>query len=292
MGRIFKDLFDLNITHSSLLNFNKEQAENGSIVYEGIKEEIRKSSNVNGDETGWRVNGSNSWLWIFTNKDNALFKIDESRGSRVVSDVLGESYNGILTSDFYSAYNGIKTKANQRCIGHLLVEIKRVIEKNKFENYSIDFKFLSELKELLKSSIDSWNEFKKKLIGVVEFNNSRDKTIAKLIELLKQELENDDTKRIRKKIVRFNNELFTFMDYPDEIEPTNNRAERNLRTNVIMRKITFGNRSISGARNHEIITSILQTGILKGIEPLDIFRSLTTKPLKSYQDILNIRPPP
>ena len=289
--RIFKDLFDLNIAHSSLLNFNKEQAENGSIVYEGIKEQIRNSSSLNVDETGWRVNGCNNWMWIFTNKEYSLFKIDESRGSKVLSDILGEKYSGTLTSDFYSAYNCIETKANQKCIGHLLVEINRVIEKNKFGNDSIDFKFLNEIKDLFKNAITSWNEFKKKLIEASVLSNLKDKTIAILMELLQLELENDDTKRIRKRIIKFNNELFTFMDNPD-IEPTNNRAERNLRPNVIMRKITFGNRSISGARNHEIITSVLQTGILKGIEPLGIFRSLTTKQLKSYEDVLNIRPPP
>ncbi len=70
------------------------------------------------------------------------------------------------------------------------------------------------------------------------------------------------------------------------------RAERNLRPNVIMRNITFGNISISDARRYEIIMSILQTGILKDIEPFDIFISLTTIPLKSYEDVLNIRPPP
>ncbi|HID32764.1 MAG TPA: hypothetical protein EYP24_05245 [bacterium (Candidatus Stahlbacteria)] len=43
------------------------------------------------------------------------------------------------------------------------------------------------------------------------------------------------------------------------VEPTNNRAERHLRPSVIMRKITFGNRSESGAKNHPMIMSILQT---------------------------------
>lgn len=165
------------------------------------------------------------------------------------------------------------------------------MEKNKFPDNSIDFKFLSELKELFKDAIAEWNEFRKELISIKDLNSSRDKAISRILELLQLEIENDDTKRIRKRIIKFNNELFTFMDNP-EIEPTNNRAERNLRPNVIMRKITFGNRSISGARRHEIIMSILQTGILKDIEPLDIFKSLTTKPLKSYEDVFNIRSPP
>jgi transposase len=55
---------------------------------------------MNADETSWRVNGQNHWLWVFTNKDTALYQIDKSRGSKVVRDILGERYRGVLISDF------------------------------------------------------------------------------------------------------------------------------------------------------------------------------------------------
>ena len=84
---------------------NTEQAQNGLSIYEGIKQSIRHSPCVNADETGWRVNGQNHWLWVFTNKDAALYLIDKSRGGKVVSNVLGETYEGVLTTDFYSSYN-------------------------------------------------------------------------------------------------------------------------------------------------------------------------------------------
>ena len=65
---------------------------------------------------------------------------------------------------------------------------------------------------------------------------------------------------------------FTFLDFP-LVEPTNNRAERQLRPYVIMRKITFGNRSALGASNQAVMMSIIQASVLNGIEPLDIFVS-------------------
>jgi hypothetical protein len=52
------------------------------------------------DETGWRVDGQNHWLLAFTNKDVALYLIDESRSSKVVTNVLGEKHEGILGSIF------------------------------------------------------------------------------------------------------------------------------------------------------------------------------------------------
>ena len=132
VAKIFKDVFDLNLTHPSFLAFNTEQAQNGASLYEAIKQSIRRSPYVNGDEMGWRVNGENHWLWVFTNKDAALYQIDKSRGSKIIGNILGEKYQGVLVSDFYSAYNKLQALAKQRCLGHLLAEIKKIQEKNKF----------------------------------------------------------------------------------------------------------------------------------------------------------------
>jgi hypothetical protein len=157
--KIFKDIFDLNLTHPSLLVFNTEQAQNGAPIYEAIKESIRQSPYVNADETGWRVDGGNHWLWVFTNKDAAFYQIDKSRGGKVVSDILGEKYPGALISDFYSAYNKLQALAKQRCLRHLLAEIKKVQEKNKLAPEGIDGMFCQELKTELKQTIDVWNEY-------------------------------------------------------------------------------------------------------------------------------------
>jgi len=158
-AKIFKDIFDLNLTHPSFLAFNTEQAQNGAPVYEGIKQSIRHSPCVNADETGWRVNGQNHWLWVFTNKDAALYQIDKSRGSKVVNDILGEKYQGVLISDFYSAYNKLQARSKQCCLGHLLAEIKKIREKNKLAPDGIDGLFCQELKTVLKQTIDIWNEY-------------------------------------------------------------------------------------------------------------------------------------
>ncbi|MCL6579979.1 MAG: transposase, partial [Candidatus Bathyarchaeota archaeon] len=102
--------------------------------------------------------------------------------------------------------------------------------------------------------------------------------------------EASDTKRILERIIRHNEELFLFLDHP-EIEPTNNRAERQLRPNVIMRKITFGNRSPHGAEKHQILMSIIETGRLNGVEPLRLFLSLTLGDTPFIDESIRIRGP-
>jgi hypothetical protein len=290
VAKIFRGIFGLNLTHPSLLAFNTEQAQNGASIYEGIKQSIRHSPCVNADETGWRVNGQPHWLWVFTNEDAALYQIDKSRGSKVVSDILGERYQGVLTSDFYSAYNKYQALSKQRCLGHLLDEIKKVGEKNKFAPDSIDGKFCQELKAVLKQMIDVWNEYHEGTRVFEDLVKEKVRAISRIVELLLLPIKHKDTQRVRNRIIKHNQELFIFLDNP-LVESTNNRAERQLRPNVIMRKITFGNRSALGASNQAVMMSIIQTGVLNGIEPLDISLALSVKPLTSFTELPKIRSP-
>jgi FtsZ-binding cell division protein ZapB len=289
-ARLFKDVFDLNLTHPSFMAFNTEQAQNGAPLYEAIKQQVRHSPYVNADETGWRVDGNNYWLWVFTNKDAALYHIDESRGGKVVSNILGEKYQGVLGCDFYSAYNELDAGAKQRCLGHLLSEIKKVQEKNQFALESIDGIFCHELKAVLKQLIDVRNRHREGAGVSDDLARAKDWAIPKMIDLLSSPIEHEDTQRLRNRIIRHNQELSIFLDDPS-VEPTNNRAERQLRPMVIMRKLTFGNRSDSGALNQAVIMSIVETGVLNDVEPLDILLALSVKPVTSFIEFPRIRPP-
>ena len=92
----------------------------------GILERIRSSPVVHADETGWRENGVNGYVWTFSTATERYF-LRRGRGGEVVDEVLGESFAGILVSDFYVAYHhypGLK----QRCWAHLLRDIHKLKE--------------------------------------------------------------------------------------------------------------------------------------------------------------------
>ena len=274
VAKISKDIFGLKITHPTLLDFDSKLAENGEPIYEKIKDKVCSSSSVNVDETGWRVNGENFWLWNFVNKYVALFRIEKKRGNQVVKDTLGDEYSGILSSDFYSAYNDkVKAKSKQKCLVHLLREVKKIEERNEFNEDTQEELLCQNLKGKLKDAIRVWNEFHQEEKSIEDLKAVKEVTAQKLIEVISSPTENKDIQRLKKRLFKYESELLTFLDHP-EIEPTNNRAERALRASVIMRKITFGNRSTTGARNHQVIMSILQTASLHHIEPLSIFLSL------------------
>ncbi len=86
-----------------------------------VLERIRSSPVVHAGETGWRENGKNGYVWTFSTPTERFF-LRRGRGGEVVDEVLGESFEGILVSDFYVAchhYPGLK----QRCWAHLLRDI-------------------------------------------------------------------------------------------------------------------------------------------------------------------------
>ncbi|MFA6717446.1 MAG: transposase, partial [Victivallaceae bacterium] len=146
--QILQYLCGLEIVPGSLVGFDHKLAEKATPVYKRLKQSLPGFPFIHIDETSWKLD----WLWIFTNKDIAFFHIDESRGSKVVVDHLGEYYNGVIISDFWSAYlSKIRAFAKQKCLVHLLRDIRDLF---KDESLALEAKvFLADTKELFKDAI-------------------------------------------------------------------------------------------------------------------------------------------
>jgi len=95
--------------------------------YEQLLEALPSEAILNVDETGHKDNGKQHWTWCFRARLYTLFKIDPSRGSDVLLQVLGEEFSGVLGADYFSAYRkymgdfGILV---QFCLAHLIRDVK------------------------------------------------------------------------------------------------------------------------------------------------------------------------
>ena len=85
---------------------------------------------------------------------------------------------------------------------------------------------------------------------------------------------NKKANALRKRLLRYKDEIFTFLDYPDIVDPTNNFSERQLRPSVISRKLSFGNKTKEGADRHAVMMNLIQTAKLQKKEPKDLLLSL------------------
>jgi transposase len=68
------------------------------------------------DETGWREANRRAWLWVAATTPVTVFLIRLSRGGGVVTEMLGETFQGIVGSDRWSAYNWLSPSCVS-CVG-------------------------------------------------------------------------------------------------------------------------------------------------------------------------------
>jgi hypothetical protein len=84
--------------------------------------------------------------------------------------------------------------------------------------------FCQELKTVLKQTIDVWNEYHEGTKVFKDLVKGKKRAISRMMELLLLPIKHKDVRRLRKRIIKYNQELFTFLDNP-LVEPTNNRAK-------------------------------------------------------------------
>jgi transposase len=282
--KIFSDLFGLKFTLGSVFGFRNQLKARLLPAYEDLVRKIRKSSYVHADETGWKIDGKSSWLWNFSTQRISVCHVDRSRSAKIPKAVLGESFKGTLLSDFYPAYNKVSSGKKQRCLVHLLRDLKRIEEVTEASDPAR--RFAGRLKALIFQAIELSQ--KRKSLSKKVYGSKRNQIIRSFEDLRLADPANKVIQRFVNRLDRHRHECLTFLDEPS-IPWHNNHAERMIRPNVLLRKITFGNRSIQGAANHNVLMSLLQTAKLKGLDPLGALRELLAK--SAYGASAGLSPP-
>ena len=84
---------------------------------------LPQAASLNVDETGHPDQGDQLWTWGFRAALYTLYKIDPSRGSDVLVEVLGREFDGLLGCDYFSAYRKYLDLSDARlqfCLAHTI----------------------------------------------------------------------------------------------------------------------------------------------------------------------------
>ena len=266
VSEVLQDSFGLQVSRSGWCQADQRLARTARPVYAELVEAIRKCSVVYTDETGWRIGTLAAWLWVFTNSEASVYAIRDNRSSDVLVDILGGEFHGILASDGFVAYDQqrLKTWLKQKCVGHLLRELKEMQENQSGRALHFARQVTIVLQEALALKAQ-----KTSLEPLSFLQQARDLE-ARLDTLLgpQRRLSNRDNLRFAKRLRKHRPHLLRFL-YVDALEATNNQAERMLRPAVITRKTNGCNRSRSGAETHAILSSVLVTARQHSIPILD-----------------------
>jgi len=258
-----KRLFGLRISPATIFDLTRRAADAVRSEYDAILRKIRSAPILYVDETSIHVQGERHWIWTFSTPSESFFVIRKSRGMKVLMEVLTRRFKGIIVCDGWKPYTRF-TKRIQRCWAHLLRESKDIAEK--FEEAIPLHNALKELYAILTEALE----------------NDPPPEVRKTLWQLAREalrhwiLKEYSIEKVRKFIGKINNGFdywFTFIINPG-VEPTNNRAERALRPQVVLRKILGTLRNDKGTSIHERIMTTLATWGQRG---QDILQMLTAK---------------
>ena len=243
--------------------------------YQELFERLPLEKKVNVDETGHKENGDKFWTWVFKADLYVLFKIDKSRGSKVLIDVLGKEFNGVLGCDYFSSYRKYMRSFNiivQFCLAHLIRDIRFLISFPDKETRIYGEKLLKSVKKLFKVIHEreemTEQAFKDALI------KAKAKIMAVAIEDAPSSLNKNgkekkkEAQNMARRFRIHGKAYFEFITTPG-IEPTNNIAEQAVRFVVIDRMITQGTRSIKGRQTSERLWTVIATCRLQGRSAYD-----------------------
>lgn len=204
--------------------------------FEQIKQDISKSAVVYNDTTGWRINGNNKVLWDFISEQYALLIIRDTKAQGIIYQTLGKDFKGISVNDCARENQNLGWR-QQKCWAHVLRRSRKL--------ETLEGKHLHAMLKALHNLANNKPMHVTELLASLDSmcsNQYADLKCVKLANWLKA----------------YRGQWFTFVEH-EGVDSTNNAAERGLRPSVVMRKITGGNRSPIGARNHEVIMSVMGT---------------------------------
>lgn len=253
LQRLLKYL-NIPISLGSIINIQKLAGQILKKPYEDILKYIHEQKNNHADETSWKTMHDRKWLIVRTTENSTAFKIEKSRSQKIFNEIF-QGYNGILISDRCPTYNAHQG-GRQLCLAHIARDFNKISERK-----NLDGKIGKKLAEELNAIFKKWHAFKQNLMTRKELQCILEVTHIRCIKVLLiigSLLKNTKTGRTCKNLLKIFNYLWTFI-YEEDIEPTNNLAERDLRPSVIWRKLSFGTQSMEGEQYVERILSIIGT---------------------------------
>jgi transposase len=263
---IFKDLFNVSLSESFLVNNNKKFALQLQPFIATLKEKLQLQPLLHADETGFTYNGKRNWLHTVCTEKHTLYAIHEKRGIEAMNEIgVLPTFTGHLVHDFWKPYNSYDCKHNLCNVHHLrdltfCAEVEKSEVAGKLKQLLLDiYKKVEQAKDvgkqrLSKTTIQYWT---------TKFSN-----LVKEGLLCHPVAEKKATQQGIVKKSKTQNMLLRFRDYQEEvigfmknftIPFGNNLAEQAIRMMKVKQKISGGFRSEQGAKDFADIRSYIAT---------------------------------
>jgi transposase len=246
-------LFGVKISEGAIAAALARLAERAKPEVEAIREAVRASPTINSDETGVRVDGRNWWHWVFRTSAASYHVIAPSRGADVVERFLGDARPAVWGSDAFPTQLSAPAAEHQLCLSHQVRDLTYAAEVDGPEGA----RWARELRHVFGRALRLHRE--RAELSPETFGRRRT-LIERAAERLigGPPLGAGEAWQLQKRYRRHRDKLFVCL-HRDDVEPTNNGSERDLRNSVIHEKVTGGYRSKRGAQAGATFATILTT---------------------------------
>ena len=261
--RFLREVFSLEISQGSLVNWVNEAKKNAAPAIEKIKESIMKSTVVGFDESGLYCNKKLNWAWIAQTVYFTLLFHGNGRSHKELESRFGDSLERMVAvTDRHSAYFTLNFLNHQVCVAHLLRELQYLNELDAEQQWSRD------VESLLQQAIHERNENPQAVID-------KQPWLIKLDRLLTENLEHmaEQFGKLKNGLIKCRDYIFNFLENP-AIPPDNNASERGIRKVKIKMKNSGTFRSDQGADAFLDLLSIIETTKKHNKSPYAAIRAL------------------
>ncbi len=266
VGALLDSLWKLKLSVGTLVKTLTRLRATTEGAFAALQEQARASPVLHMDETGWRENGVNGYIWELATGGPTpvvVYAHDRSRAGAVMLGLLAGKFHGVLVCDFYCGYNPY-TGRIQRCWVHFLRDLHDLGKANPGDE-----------------PVGEWIKGVKKLYragkefvggGVEPGEAARAAKYGELVAAAQQlglqyaQAQAHPCHALAQRIMRHLDELFVFVLIKG-VPADNNLAERRLRTLVVSRKISGGSRSETGTDTHMQLASLVNTWLARGQNP-------------------------
>jgi len=261
-----RDAMGLTISRGHLSKIVQKVSEALAGPYGELDALLSSEAVLNVDETGHKDNGDRFWTWCFRAPSYTVFKVCASRGTKVLFEMLGREFEGVVGCDYFSSYRKYMKDCDVRvqfCLAHFIRDVKFLTTLPDAATAAYGARLLDNLRMLF-MVIHLHAELSPARLRTL-LQEVRAKLLAEAQEAVPA---SRDAQRIAKRLRDHGAAYFEFITTPG-IEPTNNLAEQAIRFVAIDRHITQGTRSERGREWSERIWTVLATCTLQGRSAFD-----------------------
>jgi hypothetical protein len=219
--------------------------------------------------------GGSGYVWVFTNLEEVAFYYTnleevafyytETREAEVLQTLFG-TFEGVLVSDFYRAYDSM-TCPQQKCLIHLIRDLHEDLRKQPF-NVELS-RMVGEFSAIMQPIVKTIDRFGLK----TRFLRKHKRDVERFFfQIANSDFQSEMVIKYQRRFEKNRDKLFTFLDF-DGVPWNNNNAEHAIKSFALLRKVVRGSSSPKGIREYAILLSICETCKYKGINFLDFLRS-------------------